>query len=434
MIQINRWIGILFFILILTGCNSGKNSSERNNKIEGDSTLSIVGKTLPAWQEGYLDIHAINTGRGESTLLILPDGTTMLVDAAGSLISSTHAFPPPPQKPNSSVSPGEAIINYTRHFIKPANPKLNYLMISHFHSDHMGGYSDSLPMDSSGSFRMSGITEVGAKIKFDKILDRGYPDYNYPTDITSTPVISNYIKFINWSKAAYGSKAEQFLPGRNDQITLRQNPSAYSNFEIRNLVSNGKVWTGKGMESRNTFPPVEELVAAKADENFFSIGFMMSYGKFNYFTAGDLQYAEARTEYDKYTYPWKNVEAQLVDVVTPVDVMKANHHGTSNCNGEELLEKLIPQVVLSHTWRDVHPNPETVARMYAANSTCQIFTTNMSEENKIRIGRNLAKIKSMQGHIVVRVDPGGENYNIYVLDDSNQNYIVSDVFGPYQSN
>ena len=39
------------------------------------------GRTLPAWSEGYLDIHTISTGRGECLLLILPDGTSIVVDA-----------------------------------------------------------------------------------------------------------------------------------------------------------------------------------------------------------------------------------------------------------------------------------------------------------------------------------------------------------------
>ena len=41
-----------------------------------------VGNPLPAWTEGCLDIHQINTGLGESAFYILPDGTTMLIDAA----------------------------------------------------------------------------------------------------------------------------------------------------------------------------------------------------------------------------------------------------------------------------------------------------------------------------------------------------------------
>ena len=37
-------------------------------------------RTLPAWSEGYLDIHTISTGRGECLFLILPDGTSIVVD------------------------------------------------------------------------------------------------------------------------------------------------------------------------------------------------------------------------------------------------------------------------------------------------------------------------------------------------------------------
>ncbi len=40
-----------------------------------------AGKMLLDWSEGFMDIHHINTGRGNSTFFVLPDGTTMLVDA-----------------------------------------------------------------------------------------------------------------------------------------------------------------------------------------------------------------------------------------------------------------------------------------------------------------------------------------------------------------
>ena len=36
---------------------------------------------LPKWQEGYMDIHTIATGRGDATLVIMPDGTTLMIDA-----------------------------------------------------------------------------------------------------------------------------------------------------------------------------------------------------------------------------------------------------------------------------------------------------------------------------------------------------------------
>jgi hypothetical protein len=47
-----------------------------------------IPKALPAWKPGVLEIHQIATNRGNSTFLILPDGTTMMVDA-GAIYGTT---------------------------------------------------------------------------------------------------------------------------------------------------------------------------------------------------------------------------------------------------------------------------------------------------------------------------------------------------------
>src|SRR5690606_13343011 len=99
----------------------------------------------------------------------------------------------------------------------------------------------------------------------------------------------------------------------------------------------------------------------------------------------------------KSAYPWKDIEAPVAKVVSAVDVMKANHHGTSNCNGSELISRLHPQAVIAHTWRDVHPNPETLSRMFSTNAGCQVFTTNMTDANKKRLGPTLERLKGQQG-------------------------------------
>jgi chemotaxis response regulator CheB len=162
-------------------------------------------------------------------------------------------------------------------------------------------------------------------------------------------------------------------------------------------------------------------------ENACSIAFRLSYGRFNYYTGGDLQYS------GRSTYAWKDIEAPIASVISGVDVMKANHHGTSNCNGEALLQKLNPNVILIHTWMDVQPNPDTLKRIYNLPGSPQVFSTNMTEANKARLTDTLSKIKSMQGHIAVRVKPGGDSYSVYTLDDSNQEYKVTKIFGPYES-
>jgi hypothetical protein len=50
---------------------------------------------LPPWTPGTLDIHHIATGQGNSTFFVLPDGTTMHVDAgAATPVGRAPTAPP----------------------------------------------------------------------------------------------------------------------------------------------------------------------------------------------------------------------------------------------------------------------------------------------------------------------------------------------------
>src|SRR5215813_8358897 len=64
-----------------------------------------IGQLPAAWSPGTLDIHQIQTGRGNAAFLIFPDGTTALIDAG-----AVANRPDPeigPQRPNASCTPGE---------------------------------------------------------------------------------------------------------------------------------------------------------------------------------------------------------------------------------------------------------------------------------------------------------------------------------------
>ncbi|MDD2726949.1 MAG: hypothetical protein PHO17_06555, partial [Proteiniphilum sp.] len=45
------------------------------------SSLNAQNSYLTPWRKGYLDIHFISTGRGNASFILMPDGTTMLIDA-----------------------------------------------------------------------------------------------------------------------------------------------------------------------------------------------------------------------------------------------------------------------------------------------------------------------------------------------------------------
>ena len=119
---------LLTIVFLIISC------CEKSVEKESDNPSSLPVTFLPEWEEGFLDIHAINTGKGECTFIIMPDGTTMLVDAASSLLDPLEL----PARPNASRSPGEWISRYITHFMEGyTETKLDYILLTHFHPDHM---------------------------------------------------------------------------------------------------------------------------------------------------------------------------------------------------------------------------------------------------------------------------------------------------------
>ncbi|WP_236973599.1 hypothetical protein [Membranihabitans maritimus] len=196
-----------------------------------------VGSVFRGWEKGFLDIHHINTGKGESAFFIFPDGTTMLADAGATGRAKPRVTD---AKPNDDKTPGDWIARYILHFLDETPEKrLDYILISHFHDDHMGTFSQDLKPSEKGNYLLSGITEVADKIPFGKLIDRGWPEYNWPRPLQSKGM-GNYIRFIQWQTSENNAVAEQFDVGSKDQIKLLFNPGDYPEFSVRNIASNGR--------------------------------------------------------------------------------------------------------------------------------------------------------------------------------------------------
>ncbi|MBQ7823673.1 MAG: MBL fold metallo-hydrolase, partial [Bacteroidaceae bacterium] len=181
-----------------------------------------IGASYPKWNEGEMEIHFISTGHGESQFLILPDGTSMLIDAGDhdpKLYKKLSEA-----RPDSSRRSGEWIARYVKQR-NPHKDKVDYLVVSHFHSDHMGLAEQNLNLKYSkdSSYILSGITEAGQTIRFAKVIDRGYPNYDKPIPVRYKEV-DNYRIFIDEKAKEYGLKQEAFEIGSNRQFHLTKKP------------------------------------------------------------------------------------------------------------------------------------------------------------------------------------------------------------------
>ena len=130
---------------------------------------------LPKWQEGYMDIHTIATGRGDATFLVLPDGTTLMIDAGDNGKTKDK------QHPDTTKRAGEWQAIYMQKVMEglPGNGKVDYALVTHFHDDHMGSVRQMLP--GTNGYGLSGITLVGELVGYNKLLDRDYPKYDFPS-------------------------------------------------------------------------------------------------------------------------------------------------------------------------------------------------------------------------------------------------------------
>ena len=418
-------------------CSDDNNDAPKKElPVSADTqTEPEIGETMPKWTEGNLEIHSISTGRGESNFYILPDGTTMLVDAAGSLVTQAicdrlgvGGVTPP--RPDASVSATDVSLRYIRHF-NPRGLYVDYFVNSHFHEDHMGSWPEKYPefpvitKHPVGNFYVNGLAGLGSTLIFEKIIDRGY---TLPVTLATSDRMRDYLRFLKWTMDTNGTVYETAKVGHEDQIVLKYNPSAYPGFNIRILYASGYAWTGTGSETVRTIPlKASEISGGNPDGNIYSIAMMLSFNKFNLYTAGDLQW-EAPAGMD-----WQNQEAPIVSVVNKVEVMKGSHHGSTNANSTELVNKLRPDVLWVNPWRTEQPGIPAIRRFVAANPDIDIFSTNIAEGSREPLAEAADRFRSWNGHIVFRVRPDGD-YMVYVLDDSNEDYRVKAIFGPYKSN
>jgi beta-lactamase superfamily II metal-dependent hydrolase len=385
-----------------------------------------VGSELSRWEPGTLEIHQISTGRGNSGLYIFPDGTTMLVDAGENAAKSARHTP---DRPDGTRAAGEWIARYIRHALRhdPA-PALDYVLLTHFHGDHMGDPSGS-SRTAPGGYKLTGLAQVGDMLKIRKLLDRGWPDYRYPEPLADEGT-RNYRAFAAWQMKNNALKVERFTPGRFDQVVLLRDPKNYADFQFRNIGANGEIWTGVGTATRQHFPELNTTPHADwPSENMCSTSFRVSYGKFDYFNGADIPGVPAPG------YPvWQDVETPVAKAAGPVEAAILDHHGYIDTMNEFLVATLRPRVWTISVWDSGHPTSAVWQRL---NSTRlypgprDIFATDVHPGVRAVIN-GMDKIASGRGHIVIRVARGGGEFRVVVVDDSNESHTVLRVFGPYE--
>jgi len=365
----------------------------------------MVGRAYPGWKPGEMDIHFIHTGVGEQTFFIFPDGTTMLLDC-GDTHHAKYMRDVPPQ-PSVERCGGEWVSRYIKRLI--SQREIDYLMVSHWHGDHIGDPSLGCWRNAAGR-QICGISAVAEDFRFVNYFDHQFPN---PGQYALDPDPKAYDMFQKWlaEARANGMNAQPFKVGACGQIRLLRDASKYPGFSVRNLCANAVIWDGKSgtvdcgaAHARSGRPQIHE--------NRLSAAIRIDYGRFSYYSGGDNElelYGE-----DGVPFNW---EERIGKVCGPVEVAKTNHHAGTYAMSPEFCAAVRPRVWLSSVWqarmvdhkslrpmcsRALYPDERYVCFGYVADSVRDVAAV---------YGDDIAP----GGHAVVKVAPGGAAYEVFTL-------------------
>jgi competence protein ComEC len=267
---------------------------------------------------GTLDIYFIDVEGGQATLVVTPAGQSLLIDAG---FPSTGTFGSTPGAPTQARD-AQRVLAAAK---KAGVTRIDYLVITHFHADHMGA-----------------VPELAQLIPIDTFVD-----HDNVLPVAEQNVRGTLAAFDAYAAVRAKGKHLNLKPG--DRVPL-------TGVDVTVLSAAGSVIARplQGAGAANTrcaamVPPAEEV-----NENPRSTGVVMQFGRFRFLNLGDLA---GQPLFD------------LVcpnDRVGPVDVYLVAHHAGNDAADPATFEAFRPRVAISNNGAAKGGAPATLRAMKAS--------------------------------------------------------------------
>jgi len=265
-----------------------------------------------------LEIYFLDMLGGGSTLIVTPLGQSVLIDTG-------------------SRQPEHRDANRISRACEDAGLKqIDFLLTTHFHTDHFGG-----------------ILELSKRIPICTFLDKGAlpPEHEQDTDWFRE-------LYPLYQQATWGN-AKPIRAG-DDNIPLKNDPTAtFPPIRLHCIASEKKV---EGFDGDIDAPvPGFEFKKPDLSDNARSIALVLTYGGFTFFAGGDITF---------------NVEHHLahpVNRIGKVDLYQVTHHGLDQSNNPLLLKALSPTVCVAMNGPTKGIQPNTFKFLNALPSVKAIY-------------------------------------------------------------
>jgi beta-lactamase superfamily II metal-dependent hydrolase len=268
--------------------------------------LVVLTYAAPA-SAGHLDIVFIDVEGGQATLIVTPAGESLLVDAGYG-------------GPRGSRDTDRIMAAIRRAGLA----RLDYLLVTHFHPDHVGG-----------------VPDLASRIPIGTFIDYGSPmGTPYGTDRMTTRSFLAY--------EPVRSQGRHIRPEPGDRLPLE-------GLDI-DIVSVGGALISTPLPGGGA--PIGGCASLEhhpedGTENFRSIGFRLQFGAFSFVDLGDLS---------------GNTLPGLVcpfNLIGQASVYLVAHHGDYDSNAPAMYEALRPRVAIMNNGPTKGGDPEALKTAHA---------------------------------------------------------------------
>jgi competence protein ComEC len=265
---------------------------------------ALLFGVVQAAESKPLQIFFIDVEGGQATLMVTPSGQSLLIDTGWPGFNGRDA--------SRIVTTAKAA----------GIERIDYVVITHFHRDHVGG-----------------VTQLADQIKIGTFVDHGP---NMEDSAASRE------DFAAYEKVAANSKRLSVKPG--DQIPMKD-------INVQVLTATGEHITAPlpGAGQPNPLCASEPEAPIDSTENARSLGMLITFGKFRFLDLGDLT---------------KRKEKDLVcpnNLIGTVDLYLTTHHGVNQSNAKVIVDAIHPRVSIMNNgahkggsqeaWETIHNSP-----------------------------------------------------------------------------
>ncbi len=267
-----------------------------------------------------MDVYFIDVEGGQATLLVSPEGESLLIDAG---------------YPGAGNDGRDA-----KRIIAAANDagvsRIDHLLITHFHGDHFGGAADLLQLMPVSNF-----------------IDHDRPA---PEALATPAAVERFQRYERTRQSGVHT-----VPAVGDRLPLRG---------VKAVVVSTDGLTTTTMEGAGTSNAAcdrQLLAAVDAYENPRSTGVLIEFGKFRFLDVGDLS-----------GQPLSDLVCP-VDRIGPVDVYLVPHHGGADVADPATLAAFRPRVAILNNGAVKGGEPPIFGFLRAADDLEAVWQLHRSE-------------------------------------------------------